>query len=530
MRLTYYLFKTSVESFDDMIISKKVCKENNYEELEVKNNELNFETRVFIQRNRTKEPKWLGFLEKDVEIIDKDDLKNTVNSFIVLVKIVYEEEEFFFGITGGMGFTGIDKYKLESDFGLKVTLNCINPSELKSLDVRNIDTKTKQKRIHISKGSRIGEFDFDTQQDIVNLVSGKSRVESIGKSLKGTSSLSLVSDVTFKTLGDKCRELLKSYNSNAYKDEFDFIDNMRIIKNKELKEILFMCLWESIRKKQNSVLLTYPDMIEYERCSSFKIMYNSKEKEVEELDITKLYEFIDELNIKKYENYGKLRVIGFDDFGNPLTTAINIKEFIVFEIKYEEKLYIFTLNDWYYIEENYYKKVQEEVNKIPLMCEGFLSPIKEGESEGDYNLRNNNDYFMLMDKKNFQIPGSKSKIEICDLFSRDNHFVCVKKDTSSATLSHLFSQGSVSVEMLRNVLEYRINLIDAVNNKFKKLNYSVDYFPYAKSTVVYAISTDKEGDIRKIIPFFSKINLLQHLKRIKELGVNVGLFKIPIVK
>lgn len=64
MRLTYYLFKTSVENFDDMIISNKVCEQNNYEELEVTNHGLDFETRVFIQRNKTKEPKWLGFFRK----------------------------------------------------------------------------------------------------------------------------------------------------------------------------------------------------------------------------------------------------------------------------------------------------------------------------------------------------------------------------------------------------------------------------------------------------------------------------------
>lgn len=530
MRLTYYLFKTSVEGFDDAIISKKVNKQNNYEELKVTNDKLNFDTKVFIQRNKTKEPKWLNFLEKDVQILNKDDLKNTVNSFIILVKIVDKDKDYFFGITAGMGFTGINKDKLESDFGLRVTLNCINPSELKSLDVRNIDTKTKQKRIHINKGSRISEFDLDFQQDIVNLVSGKSKFENIGKTLKGTASLSLESDITFATLGDKCRELLKLYNSDDYKEEFDFIDNMKVIKNKELKETLFKCLWESIGDRDNNVLLTYPDMIEYELCNSFKIIYNSKEKEVEDLDITKLYEFMDEFNIRNYNSYSKIKILGLDEFGNPLTTHVNIKEFIVYEIKFEEKLYIFTLNNWYYIEENYYKNIQEEVNKISIIEGNFLEPIKEGESEGDYNSRHDNDYFILMDKDNFQIPNSRSKIEICDLFSKENHFVCVKRETSSATLSHLFSQGSISIEMMRNVPEYREKLVKAIYKKFNDFEYSIDNFPYDKSTVVYAISTEKDGDIRKIIPFFSKINLLQHTKRINELGMDVQLFKIPIIK
>ncbi|EHJ01780.1 hypothetical protein CDLVIII_5298 [Clostridium sp. DL-VIII] len=530
MKLTYYLFKSTVKKFEDTIISKKVTASNNFEELKITNEKLNFETKVFIQRNKTKEPKWLKFLENDAEILDKAELKNTVNSFIIILKIYKNDNEYFFGITGGMGFTGINKDKLESDFGLKVTLNCVNPSELKAVDVRNIDIKTRQKRIHINKGSRIDEFEFDFQQDIINLVSGKSKVEKIGKNLRGTASLNLDSDIRFEILGDKCRELLDLYQSEDYKEEFDFIDNMKLIKSKELKNTLFMCLWESIGDRDEKVILTYPDMIEYERCTNFKLMYNSKHKEVEDLDIKKLYDFLDELNINKYENYEKVKVVGLDEFGTPVTTTVSIKEFIVYEIKFEEKLYIFTLNDWYYIEENYYKVIQEEVNKIALMNDGFLHPIKKGESEGSYNERHNNDYFMLMDKDNFQIPKSKSKIEVCDLFSKENHFVCVKRETSSATLSHLFAQGSVSMDLLRNVPEYREKLTSSIDNKFKHLNYNINNFPYDKSIVVYAISTDKGEDIRKIIPFFSKVNLLQHVKRIKELGMDVRLFKIPIIK
>lgn len=530
MKLTYYLFKDTVENFNEIILTKKVNEANNYQELEITNEDLNYEAKVFIQRNKTRAPKWLEFLENDVDIPDKEDMKNTVNSFIILIKINARNSDYFFGITGGMGFTGINKDKLENDFGLKVTLNSINPKELKSLDVRNIDTKAKQKRIHISRGSTISEFGFDFQQDIVNLVSGKSRFEDIGKSMRGNSSLSLNSTTTFETLGDKCRDLLELYFSEDYKEEFDFIDNMRLIKSKELKEKLFQSMWKSMKDKDNSIVLTYPDMIEYEKCNHFKIIYNSKSSEFEDLDIAKLYQFIDSIGISDYNKYSKIKIIGLDEFNHPITTAVSIKEFIVYETKIDNKLYIFTLNNWYYIEDNYYKSVQESVNNIKLIEDGFLFPIKKGESEGEYNERHDNDFFVLMDKRNFNIPNSRSKIEICDLFSKQNHFVCVKKETSSATLSHLFSQGSVSMDLLKNNSDYRKKLIEKSKEKFDDLELDVNNFPYDKSTLVYAISTSKDGDIRNVIPFFSKVNLVQHAKRIKELGVNVMLYKIPVIE
>lgn len=54
MKLTYYLFKDTVENFNETILIKKVNEANNYQELEITNEELNYEAKVFIQRNKTK--------------------------------------------------------------------------------------------------------------------------------------------------------------------------------------------------------------------------------------------------------------------------------------------------------------------------------------------------------------------------------------------------------------------------------------------------------------------------------------------
>lgn len=232
MKLSYYLFKKDVEDFDEIILKNKVNSDNNYQELLVITTDLDFDAKVYMQTNKSKAPKWLKFLEKDVDIRDKEEVRNTVNSFIILIKIIKDEKKYFFGITAGFGFIGINKEKLENDFGLKVTLNSISPYELKALDVRNIDLKTKQKRVHINKGSELGEFELDLHQDILNLVSGKCEDTEVGTNIRGTTSLNLNSKVKFKELGAKCRQLIELYLSDKYKANFDFIDNMKVVKIK----------------------------------------------------------------------------------------------------------------------------------------------------------------------------------------------------------------------------------------------------------------------------------------------------------
>ncbi len=530
MKLSYYLFKQDVEDFSEIILKNKVNTDNNYQELQVITSNLDFDAKVYMQTNKSREPKWLKFLEKDVYIRDKEEVRNTVNSFIILIKIIHDEKKYFFGITAGFGFIGINKEKLENDFGLKVTLNSISTHELKALDVRNIDLKTKQKRVHINKGSELGEFELDLNQDILNLVSGKCENTEVGTSIRGTTSLNLNSKVEFKGLGAKCRQLIELYLSNRYKENFDFIDNMKIVKNKELSEKLNELLWNHIQEnKQDKISLTYPDMIEYDKCAGYKIVYGSnKFVETDEIDISDLYRLMSEQKIDTIEKFKKICVIGLDDSGSPKTSKVSIKEFIVFEVSKESKTYIFTMNNWYVIDANYYEKIKEKLECIEEVEIKELTTINKGEAEGQYNERQDKKQFIYLDKKNFQIPNSSSKVEICDLLSKNLQFICIKRGTASATLSHLFSQGSVSMDLLKNETTYREKVIQYLEAQYGKMQFNKDSFPYNEVKVVYAITSNKKGSLKEIIPFFSKVNLLQHIKRINELGMQVQLCKIKI--
>ncbi|KJD42907.1 DUF6119 family protein [Paenibacillus terrae] len=533
MKLSYYLFNENVRSFNQLILSKKVNKDNNYFELEPRDIERDFEFKVYIQRNKSKEPKWINFLENDLEIPNREEIKNMVNSYVILVKVMKDETPYFFAVTGGFGFTAINKNNLENNFGLKVALNSIDSKELKAFDVRNLDLKTKQKRVLFNKGSEVGEFDLDFEQDLINLVSGKSRDEEFGTSVRGsTSSLSVTSDVTFSRLGDKCKQILELFLSEDYKENFGFIDNIKIVKDAETISILSLNLFNVLSEQETDNLsLAYPDMIEYEKCSTYQIRRGRKKVDTDEVTLQDLYSLLDkEIEFNSPSDINKIKITGFDDTGNPITSAVSINHFIIFQTEYGGSTFIFSLNNWYKIDNDYFARIQNEIMEVPLIDNAdFLTEIQNKEAEGTYNERQDSDYFLCLDKRNFQVPNSRSKIEICDLLSRDKHFVCVKKETRSATLSHLFAQGSVSMVMLKDSPKYRQHLVRQAIEKFPDENYDEQDFPYGECTLVYAISSSKSNDIRTILPFFSKVNLLHHVALINRLGMKVAMFKIPVI-
>ncbi|MGG4459747.1 DUF6119 family protein [Brevibacillus porteri] len=533
MKLSYYLFNENVRNFNQLILPNKVNEKNNYFELQPKEAERDFEFKVFIQRNRLKEPKWITFLERDLQIPNRDEIKNTVNSFVILVKVLKDDMPYFFAITGGFGVTAINKNNLENNFGLKVALNSIDTKELKAFDVRNIDLKTRQKRVLFNKGSEIGEFDLDFEQDLINLVSGKSRDQEFGTSVRGsTSSLSLNSDITFSRLGEKCLQILELYLSEDYKENFGFVDNIKIIRDPEIVTVLNENLFTAIRNRQSDNLsLAYPDMIEYERCSSYQIKRGHKRKDTTEVTLEDLYAFLNAQNIgfDSPNDIEKIKIIGFDDANSPVTTAVSLNHFVIYQTEHDQNTYIFSLNNWYKIDNDYIARIDNEIMEVPLVeNDDFLSEIQPNEPEESYNERQDSEYFLCLDKRNFQVTNTRSKIEVCDLLSKDKHFVCVKKGTRSATLSHLFAQGSVSMVLLKDSYDYRQYVVRQAAQKFPEENYSIENFPYNECTLVYAISSPKQTDIRTTLPFFSKVNLLHHVSLIRRLGIKVALYKILV--
>lgn len=496
MKLSYYLFNENVRNFNQLILPSKVNEDNNYFELQPTNVKKDFEFKVFIQRNRSKEPKWITFLEGDLQIPNRDEIKNTVNSFVILVKVLKDDTPYFFAITGGFGFTAINKNNLENNFGLKVALNSIDTKELKAFDVRNIDLKTRQKRVLFNKGSEVGEFELDFEQDLINLVSGKSKDQEFGTSVRGsTSSLSLNCDITFSRLGEKCLQILDLYLSEDYKGNFGFIDNIKIIRDPEIVTVLNQNLFNALRNRQSDNLsLAYPDMIEYERCSSYQIKRGHKRKDTTEVTLEDLYALLDDQNVRfnSPNDIEKIKITGFDDTNSPVTAAASLNHFVIYQTEYGQNTYIFSLNNWYKIDNDYFTRIDNEIMEVTLIDnDDFLTEIQPNESEGSYNERQDTDYFLCLDKRNFQVTNTRSKIEVCDLLSKDKHFVCVKKGTRSATLSHLFAQGSVSMVLLRESSEYRQFVVRQATQKFPKENFSDENFPYNECTLVYAISSAK---------------------------------------
>lgn len=517
MRLTFYLFKEEIKDYKDALLVEKFEGDNRYKDVTLKDVKTDFDYRIFLQRNVSKSPRWLGFIDQYAEIEDKEDLKNQVNSFVILIS----KHDRFFAITGGFGFHALDKEKTESNFGLIVALNSIDEEAIKFVDVKNIDTNTKQKRIITSLNLPIREFDLDFNKDLLRIISGAPLDSTLAKTIKGSDSLTLSGDLKFEKLGQKCDQLLSLYQDKKYKENYGFIDNILPVKNAILEENLDSILIEKLYTlgEDKKINITYPDQFDYEKCELIKIFGLSENIQVENLTLSGVYEFfskIERFDIKTLKK--RMFVIGLDADDNAITSKVPLYNFFSFETEYQNSLYVLSNKQWFEVSKDYILTLESELSDIEYV-EGYLPNYKH-KNELDYNknVASSVAGFVLFDRKNIK-PKMGGKIEVCDLFKTNGkaEFIHIKKDYASSSLSHLFAQGTVSLELLISDLIFKQNFEKELGSSFNSSQNII---------VSYGIISKKQGNLIKQLPVFSKVHLLTHVKRIKLFQAQPRVIKI----
>ena len=94
-----------------------------------------------------------------------------------------------FAVAFGYGRALLAPGSWEEDFGLKVTLNCVDVDRVRSVDRVKLDAIAQHSQIQASRESSIGDFGLDVEQDLLRAVTGKPLTEVLGTRLTGKDSL-----------------------------------------------------------------------------------------------------------------------------------------------------------------------------------------------------------------------------------------------------------------------------------------------------------------------------------------------------
>lgn len=529
-RLTIYLLNESTSDFDECLAQGKSATVIDLSP------DSGLDGRFHHAVSTPKTPGWVPYLQP-VLLGDIAGTRSLSASGLLLLRV----RDRVFALTFGYGRALLDLSRIEYQFGLRVALNCIDASQLRSLDTKTFEDLVVTTTTQVSRSAELPTFGVDVSTDILRGVTGEPKDAALAKRLSGSDALVLNVETAVTDLGALCQRLLDAFGDSAYKENFEWIDQLAQVRRSDLIEALDEAMLTELREGTTSAThLALPESIDWEDIDVFKIA-GTRAHEYDDLDLDAYLAELGEGRSDLTSDVLRSRRVSvrfsrndsFDD-------RWSLYRCLVSEQRVSDQQYVLIEGRWFAVSDTLVEQVDHFLATIPASPLTF--PVAEiGEVEKAYNERlaaSVGQAALNLDARIKRPGGAASGIEVCDVFTRDGEFVHVKRKSRSATLSHLFAQGSVSGTAFLTDGHFRDEIRDEIRSMVAEVEQEewLQLVPGAADEVdrtrvygvTYAVVTASKGQGTDWLPFFSKLNLMQNTRQLRSLGFRVSIARIPV--
>lgn len=476
---------------------------------------------LFIADKKMSPPWW-----KDYWGI-KNDLFQVQKGALIFLPI----DSKWVALTFGTTYHQLKDESYEYDFGMRTTLNAIDPNLIKSTDILQPEN-TKRQRIQLPSASELTYFDFNTDENILKSLTGAVRNEytTLFKNITGNTSIKVSSKMAANEISNLCRELIDIYQKDDYKTNFPDLQNIAPIKDPNIINLLEAELLNSFNMNPapKELVLAIPDIIDY--SNSYTIKYQGLGRTTLEFEDVFIGDFrkylmqcdVQITNVTQFKE-SKLLVNGED---NIFIKSYSIYRSLLFDCTLHNKTYHFSEGNWYYVEDKFINKLKNILDPLFLSNHDYLTACtKKLEDEYNTEIETANPASVIcLDKKDISTKGQR-QIEPCDLIYMNGNNVelaHIKISTRSSSLSHLFNQGINSIQYIRLDENAKQNLINLTNSNINIVN-GINSGSYQ---VVYGIISNKDDKKSDGLPLFSRISLLRTANTFKSMNIKMNVFYI----
>jgi uncharacterized protein (TIGR04141 family) len=493
---------------------------------------------LYFGDSRLFEPSWIhnffgsSFENNKKQKTQDEDRKLKLFNASSKAILLIEHQNRIFAIPFGYGWNLLNHGVWEERFGLKIVLNTVDPNNLRRIDKKNMYSVPKDTSEQLSREGVAADFGIDIEQDLIQSITGKSKEEIFGKIITGKDALSVSVKVNIGGIKKFLESCYQKFLSNDYKKDFGWIDQIAEVKDPKIIENLNKELINKIKNNNfDKVWMAVPELIDWADVSGFSYK-NENDKNNIKADIF-LADFISNLpDLKKTDltlDTFNQHIYCFAASSDELKHQWKAFNCLYCEIQdnMKKKTNLLVNGKWYEVENNFAKQVNDDYQQLRDIPVLVPLPAYKYKNENEYNKETakNDTNFCCMDKKLISYGGGYSKIEFCDLFTKDKKLIHVKHYGNSAVLSHLFSQGVVSGELLLADKDFRDKVNEKLPNGYK-INNPNDKPNPSDFQIIFGIISSSSKKLE--IPFFSKVSLRNAKRRLETYGYKVSLQKISV--
>jgi uncharacterized protein (TIGR04141 family) len=377
--------------------------------------------------------------------------------------------------------------------------------------------------------NRLQEQDcVDINRDLLRAVTGKPSDPKYGTRLSGSDQLTVTAEVTIQNLRDVLSAYYELSEKDTYKQNFPWVDNIREVRDPVLRAALDRQLAKDLAKGTDGVWLAPPGSHDWSTCRGFSYENRSKAKIFQDLNLGEYFDVCgsaDELEEGRRLQHDRIYHLRTDN--DTSRHSWSVIRCLVAEVEYGKNRYIISEGSWYRVDGDFLEALDGfistvETTNITLPDYDFG---KDRDEEG-YNKRAckaNKSQFMLLDQ-NFIHYERHGRVEICDIFTNSKQLVHVKRLDRSSTLSHLFNQGLVSAELLRDESGFRTQFLQKIPG-FEWGSPKDPIDPKDFEVCFAVVRRPQQQELQ--LPFFSKLTLRTAMQQLDRLGFRRSMVGIP---
>ncbi len=484
---------------------------------------------LFVQPRPPQSPKWTTFFHGYVSLDDLGMVQSTGALYVV------QAAGRFFALAFGQGRYLLKPGIAEERFGLLVVLNSARATELRSVDKRSFDIVDQNSRVQTSQNSAPAEFGIDIEKDLIRAVTASPADATLGRRLTGADALTVATDVTLKALPELLAKYLALFESTDYKQNFDWVDNIKQISasspvRADLDELLLSKI-RIARTNDGSAegcWMAIPDIIDWNRVCRFRFVGKSAPTHND----IHLPGLVDSIKDFAYDDVSvdllKKRMVQAVDDSGDIVEKWQAYRCIHCEVDLNGGSYVLSGGNWFDVKRDFVKEVNDYFDSIPRYDGAFID--YKHDDEAAYNVAycaSDPIRLTLMDRENISVGGIYDKIEFCDVYTTDHHLIHVKRYGGSSLLGHLFNQGLVSGVLLREDKDFVAKVNAVLPPTHKLTDPATVPRDVAGYKIVFAIISESKAVLT--IPFFARVALRHAHRQLVNLNYgSVELAKIQV--
>lgn len=472
-------------------------------------------------------PQWLSTLS---QLAESETPKISASSISGLLLVPVEGR--VCAITFGHAWQKMKPKFIEPNFGIRCVLNLAERNSLRAIKRDRVSEDFIQAIEQIPDSDEIDRFGMDVERDLLRGI--KAKVQSskeFGAWVAGGDSFKASVDLTAESIHGFLSRCISLWMRTDYQKEFAWVDNISPVRDDVLEFSLMEALVAAIKVDHSKFVLCIPDLLAWDDFDLFAFQAKKKGHApcADNLDLEMWVNWcLGKGEVVDLATLSSNHIYAYKDDGSPVQRWPVIA-CVHGMLEKDSEHYLVHGGHWFRVNKDFVARINKRVNSIEKSSIELPLP-KVKEKEGDYNLRVANassGTILWMDKKLVSHGGGKSRFEVCDLFTDNGHLICVKPwGQASGSLSHLFAQARVSVQLMNNDPEYREkarNMIAGVDEGFATIWEVVCDDP-KEAEVVLAVMRccPKEA-----LPFFAKLALVNCVDDLRDMRFKATFLELP---